>query len=45
MQACPELPVWAALASGNLEQVVLSPEVKRVVSCRHSTELGTACRG
>jgi putative DNA primase/helicase len=30
-QACPELPVWAALASGNLEQVVLPPEVTRVV--------------
>jgi putative DNA primase/helicase len=31
MQACSELPVWAALASGNLEQVVLPPEVTRVV--------------
>jgi putative DNA primase/helicase len=25
MQACPELPVWAALSSGNLEQVMLPP--------------------
>jgi putative DNA primase/helicase len=31
MQACPELPVWAALASGNLEQVALPSEIKRVV--------------
>ena len=31
MQACPELPVWAALSSGNLEQVVLPPEITRVV--------------
>jgi putative DNA primase/helicase len=31
MQACPALPVWAALSSGNLEQVVLPPEVTRVV--------------
>jgi hypothetical protein len=30
-QACPELPVWAALASGNLEQVVPPPEITRVV--------------
>ena len=30
MQACP-LPVWAALSSGNLEQVVLPPEIMRVV--------------
>ena len=30
-QACPDLPVWAALASGNLEQVVLPPEATRVV--------------
>ena len=30
-QACPDLPVWAALASGNLEQVVLPPEAARVV--------------
>ena len=31
VQACPELPVWAALSSGNLEQVVLPPEATRVV--------------
>jgi phage/plasmid primase-like uncharacterized protein len=31
MQACPALPVWAALSSGNLEQVVLPAEVTRVV--------------
>lgn len=31
MQACPELPVWAALSSGNLEQVVLPPQVTRAV--------------
>ena len=31
MQACSELPVWAALASGNLEQVALPSDVKRVV--------------
>ena len=31
MQACPALPVWAALSSGNMEQVVLPPEIKRVV--------------
>ena len=31
MQACSELPVWAALSSGNLEQVVLPPEITRVV--------------
>jgi putative DNA primase/helicase len=31
MQACPELPVWAALSSGNLEHIVLPPEVVRVV--------------
>jgi hypothetical protein len=31
MQVCPELPVWAALSSGNMEQVVLPPEVTRVV--------------
>ena len=31
MQACPALPVWAALSSGNLEQIVLPPEVNRVV--------------
>ena len=31
MQACPALPVWAALSSGNLEQVVLPPEITRVV--------------
>jgi putative DNA primase/helicase len=30
-QACPELPVWAALSSGNLELVVLPPEITRVV--------------
>jgi putative DNA primase/helicase len=30
-QACPALPVWAALSSGNLEQVVLPPEITRVV--------------
>ena len=30
-QACPTLPVWAALASGNLEQVALPPESTRVV--------------
>jgi hypothetical protein len=31
MKACPALPVWAALSSGNLEQIVLPPEVTRVV--------------
>ena len=31
MQACPALPVWAALSSGNMEQVVLPPEITRVV--------------
>jgi len=31
MQACPELPVWAALASGNLEQVALPSGIKRTV--------------
>jgi putative DNA primase/helicase len=31
MQACPALPVWAALSSGNVEQIVLPPEVTRVV--------------
>jgi putative DNA primase/helicase len=31
MQACPALPVWATLSSGNLEQVVLTPEVRHVV--------------
>jgi phage/plasmid primase-like uncharacterized protein len=31
MQTCPALPVWAALSSGNLEQVVLPSEVTRVV--------------
>jgi putative DNA primase/helicase len=31
MQACPELPIRAALSSGNLEQVVLPPEIIRVV--------------
>jgi hypothetical protein len=31
MQACPQLPVWAALSSGNLEQVVLPGEVTKVV--------------
>ena len=31
MQACPALPVWAALSSGNLEQVVLPTEITRVV--------------
>jgi putative DNA primase/helicase len=31
MQACPALPVWAALSSGNLEQVVLPPEITRLV--------------
>ena len=31
MQACPDLPVWAALAAGNLAQVALPPEVSRVV--------------
>jgi putative DNA primase/helicase len=31
MQACPALPVWAALSSGNLDQVVLPPEVTPVV--------------
>jgi putative DNA primase/helicase len=31
MQAFPALPVWAALSSGNLEQIVLPPEITRVV--------------
>jgi putative DNA primase/helicase len=31
MQACPELPIRAALSSGNLEQVALPPEIIRVV--------------
>jgi putative DNA primase/helicase len=31
MQACPALPVWAALSSGNLEQIVLPPQVARGV--------------
>jgi putative DNA primase/helicase len=31
MQACPALSMWAALSSGNLEQVVLPPEITRVV--------------
>jgi putative DNA primase/helicase len=31
MHACPALPVWAALSSGNLEQIVLPPEITRVV--------------
>jgi hypothetical protein len=31
MQACPALPVWAALSSGNLEQLMLPPEITRVV--------------
>jgi len=31
MQACPDLPVWAALAAGNLAQVILPPEVARIV--------------
>jgi putative DNA primase/helicase len=30
-QACPALPVWAALSSGNLEQVALPSEIKRIV--------------
>ena len=31
MRACPRLPVWASLSSGNLEQAVLPPAVSRVV--------------
>jgi putative DNA primase/helicase len=31
MEASPALPVWAELASGNLEQVALASDVKRVV--------------
>ena len=31
MQSCPGLPVWAALAAGNLAHVALPPEVVRVV--------------
>ena len=30
-EACPHLPVWAALAAGNLAHVALPPEVVRVV--------------
>ena len=31
IEACPGLPVWAALAAGNLAHVALPPEVVRVV--------------
>ena len=31
MAACPHLPVWATLSASNLEQVVLPPEVHRIV--------------
>lgn len=31
MTACPELPVWAALSAGNMEQAALPPEATTVV--------------
>ena len=31
MQSCPDLPVWAALSAGNIEQVQLPAEATNVV--------------
>ncbi len=31
MTACPDLPVWAALSAGNLEQIALTSGIERVV--------------
>lgn len=33
MTACPQLPMWAALSAGNIAELVLSPEIDRVVIC------------
>ena len=44
MQARPELPVWAALSAGNLEQVALPLEAVRVVILADNDGAGTGIK-
>ena len=43
-QACPDLPVWAALSAGNLAQVALPTEVLRVVILADHDAAGAGIR-
>jgi hypothetical protein len=41
-QVCPDLPVWCALSAGNLDRLVLPPEVEEVVLIADSDPVGLA---
>jgi len=44
MQACPTLPVWAALSAGNMAQIALPPEAGRVVLLADNDDTGVGLR-
>jgi len=40
MQACPELPVWCALSTSNLQRLLIPTTVRRVIVCADADEAG-----
>jgi hypothetical protein len=41
-EACPDLPVWCALSAGNLDRLLLPPEVEEVVLIADGDPVGLA---
>jgi putative DNA primase/helicase len=41
-QVCPDLPVWCALSAGNLDRLLLPPEVEEVVLIADGDPVGLA---